>query len=305
MLGCTHENYRIARLKSFLRVLTALTKKKKNNLPWFPCLLRSWLTQLTPLPSLLSQAASACGRKMLVCLIIKGSCYSAPLAAFFMPRIELVLLKGHCSGERRSREKEQRAEWSERWNSPEGVQCFPVRYTALTERMVGFSVFSLFFLPFSWSCRLGSAALHRSHYSYCQLSKVGGITTSTGENNTLWFVGALWTRAAKENQEVWVTLDRELVKGGTSMKKGRNRIEKTKEGKRNHKPKKPPATLVTHCVEKKTRGWAKNNETDGCAFPSAGGKAATLKVRARRQIYAVIVRKYSAEASLLIVCQRN
>lgn len=33
----------------------------------------------------------------------------------------------------------------------------------------------------------------------------------------------------RKKREVWVTLDRELVKGGTSRKKGRNRIEKTKE----------------------------------------------------------------------------
>lgn len=54
---------------------------------------------------------------------------------------------------------------------------------------------------------------------------------------------------------MWVTLDRELVKGGTSRKKGRNRIEKTKEGgeKRNHKPKKTPPSNpgYTLCGRKK------------------------------------------------------
>lgn len=68
------------------------------------------------------------------------------------------------------------------------------RYTALTENGEGF-FFCVGFVVFL-SSRLGSTQ-YSSHCSYCQLSKVGGITTSTGENNTLCFIGALWVCAEK------------------------------------------------------------------------------------------------------------
>lgn len=151
---------------------------------------------------------------MLVCLIINGSCI--------------------CAHSLKLQEKKSSGKWSERWNSPEGVQSFPVRYTALSERMVG-----LFFFFFLHSSRLGSIQ-YCSHCSYCQLSKVGGITTSTGENNTLCFIGALWVYAANKNQEMRVTLQRELVKGGTS---GKSRKRKTKENK--------PKDIVTYCLQYK------------------------------------------------------
>lgn len=109
-----------------------------------------------------------------------------------------------------------------------------MRYTALTERMVGF-----FLSFFSHSSRLGSIQ-YCSHCSYCQLSKVGGITTSTGENNTLCFIGALWVCAANKNQEMRVTLQRELVRGGTN---GKSRKRKTRENK--------PKDIVTYCLQYK------------------------------------------------------
>lgn len=52
---------------------------------------------------------------------------------------------------------------------------------------------------------LAARWLHRSHYSFSQLSKVGGGTTSTSENNTLWFAAALWNRAAEGKKKTTKT----------------------------------------------------------------------------------------------------
>lgn len=143
--------------------------------------------------------------------------------------LNLFFWKDTARGEK-LQEKKSSGKWSGEF--PEGVRCFPVRYAALTERMVSFS----FFL----TSRLGSIQ-HCSYCSYCQLSKVGGITTSTGENNTLCFIGALWVCAVKKNQEMWATLHRELVKGGTSGKSRKRIQKKTKENK--------PTNIVTYCLQ--------------------------------------------------------
>lgn len=155
---------------------------------------------------------------MLLCMLSLFSCLG----------LNLFLWKDTAWGEKLE-EKKTSGKWSERWNPPEGVQCFPVRYTALTERMVSF-----------WSSRLGSIQ-YCSHCCYCQFSKVGGITTSTGENNTLCFIAALWVCAAKKKQkkhEMWITPHRELVKGGTSGKNAKKKKDKEKQ-----------SNIVAYCLQ--------------------------------------------------------
>lgn len=168
---------------------------------------------------------------MLVCLIIKGSCYSAHSLSF------------HTEDWTCSSERTRRGERSYRKrNQVESDQKDEIHLKVYSASQWDMQLWLrewwafLFFL----TSRLGSIQ-HCSYCSYCQLSKVGGITTSTGENNTLCFIGALWVCAVKKNQEMWATLHRELVKGGTSGKSRKRIQKKTKENK--------PTNIVTYCLQ--------------------------------------------------------
>lgn len=169
---------------------------------------------------------------MLVCLIIKGSCYSAHSLSFHTE-------DWTCSSERTHRAGREVTGKEIKWKVIRKMK-FTWRCTVLPSEICSFDWENgeLFF--FFLTSRLGSIQ-HCSYCSYCQLSKVGGITTSTGENNTLCFIGALWVCAVKKNQEMWATLHRELVKGGTSGKSRKRIQKKTKENK--------PTNIVTYCLQ--------------------------------------------------------
>lgn len=118
------------------------------------------------------------------CLIIKGSCNFA-LPHSFHTLVWTCFSERMLCGKKWGKQKTS-GKWSDRWKAPEGVQCIPVRYMALTGD---------FFKLHAWQ---NTVRLWLFLLPVLCLE----VSTTTGENNTLCFIGALWGLCCKDKAGV-------------------------------------------------------------------------------------------------------
>lgn len=160
-------------------------------------------------------------------------------------------LYGACSSER-EQETEQRGGWSERWNSPRGVHSFPARCApGLRGRRRAFLSFSSTTSPLSslflklqaWQLA-GCTALIILAASCLKLEvEQHPPVRITLYDLLLHSATALRKEKRQQKQEVWATLDRELVRGGMSRsatgedeRKRKNKGERERNTKQANKP---------------------------------------------------------------------